>query len=282
MLLAEKIDRLCEYISHNLEEDLSLDRLSHVAALSKFHLHRVFVANTGISLFRFIQLSRLKRASLQLAFKKDQRIIDIALDAGFDSPEAFARSFKKTFGQTPSQFRKNPEWGAWQSKLNLLVQQGGRAMDVGIVDFTETKVALLQHRGAPDLVMESAARFIQWRKETGLSPVKTSRTFGIPYNDPNITPPEEFRFDICGVIDEDVPENDHGVKTGMIPGGRCAVVRHKGSLDAISDSVYYLYRDWLPESGEELRDFPCYFHYLNLISEVDECDLLTDIYLPLE
>lgn len=155
-------------------------------------------------------------------------------------------------------------------------------MDVGIIDFTETKVALLEHRGSPDRVLESAARFIQWRKETGFSPVKTSTTFGIPYNDPNIAEPKDFRFDICGSIDEDVPENVYGVTNGRIPGGRCAVVRHKGSHDAISESVYYLYREWLPDSGEELRDFPCYFHYLNLVPEVDECDLLTDIYLPLK
>jgi hypothetical protein len=42
-----------------------------------------------------------------------------------------------------------------------------------------------------------------------------------------------------------------------------------------------LYRDWLPASGEELRDFPLYFHYLNLVHEVAVHELLTDIYLPL-
>ncbi|WP_337115148.1 AraC family transcriptional regulator [Pseudoalteromonas sp. Hal040] len=62
----------------------------------------------------------------------------------------------------------------------------------------------------------------------------------------------------------------------------CAVVRHNGSHDTISDTVYYLYREWLVQSGEEVRDFPCFFHYLNLIHEVDECDLQTDIYLPIK
>jgi len=45
--------------------------------------------------------------------------------------------------------------------------------------------------------------------------------------------------------------------------------------------VHYLYDDWLPLSGEELRDFPCLFHYINLFPEVAEHELITDIYLPL-
>lgn len=69
-----------------------------------------------------------------------------------------------------------------------------------------------------------------------------------------------------------------GVKNGEIPGGRCAVIRHKGSHDNLDESIYGVYREWLPESGEEIRDYPCFFHYINLIHEVDECDLLTDIF----
>jgi len=44
----------------------------------------------------------------------------------------------------------------------------------------------------------------------------------------------------------------------------------------------YLYGKWLPESGEELRDVPAFFHYLNLIADVDEHELQTGIYLPLK
>ncbi|WP_244390943.1 GyrI-like domain-containing protein [Pseudoalteromonas sp. KAN5] len=50
----------------------------------------------------------------------------------------------------------------------------------------------------------------------------------------------------------------------------------------MSDTVYYLYRQWLPNSGEGFRDFPCFFHYFNLIHEVDECALITDISLPVK
>lgn len=154
-------------------------------------------------------------------------------------------------------------------------------MDVKIINFEERQVALIEHKGNPERVFDTAAKFIAWRKETGLSPIKTSETFGIPYSDPKDTVKEEFRFDICGTNIDEVPENSYGVKSGVISGGLCVVVQHKGSQDLISETVYYMYQKWLPGSGEELRDFPCFFHYLNFVHEVDECDLLTDIYLPL-
>ncbi|VTN11575.1 DNA gyrase inhibitor [Raoultella terrigena] len=67
-----------------------------------------------------------------------------------------------------------------------------------------------------------------------------------------------------------------------IPAGRCAVLRHQGSHDALTGLAQALYRDWLPGSGEELRDFPLFFHYHNFVHEVAEHELLTDIYLPLK
>jgi len=238
----------------------------------------------GISAFKFIQLMRLKRASYSLAFDNDTRIIDIALDAQFENPESFSRSFKNTFGQTPSQFRKEPEWPTWHAKFEFIspIIEGEKTMEVKIVDFKETKVAMLEHRDSPDRVLESAGKFIKWRKQSKLSPVKSSQTYGIAYDDPKTTEPENFRFDICGSIVGDVPENSQGVKTGFIPGGRCAVIRHEGSHDNLDKHIYYLYKDWLPQSDEEPRDYPCFFHYLNLITDVEEHELLTDIYLPLK
>jgi AraC family transcriptional regulator len=155
-------------------------------------------------------------------------------------------------------------------------------MEVKIVDFDDTPVAVLEHRGSPATVNATAQQFIEWRKTSGLSPITSCRTFGVPWNDPESVPPEEFRFDICGEITRDVPENPQGVDNKTIPGGRCAVVRHHGSTDQIGESVWYLYRDWLPQSGEELRDFPVFFHYLTLGSVTPEHELETDVYLPLK
>ena len=155
-------------------------------------------------------------------------------------------------------------------------------MDVKIVEFAETKVAVLEHRGPPELLNDTVRKFIEWRKESKLSPKDRFRTFGIAYDNPDTTEPRAFRFDVCGEVSADIPPNPQGVVTKVIPGGRCAVARHLGSHDRIGEGAYYLYRDWLPRSGEELRDFPLFFHYLNLLPETPEQELATDLYLPLK
>lgn len=279
----ERIQAVCDFIHGHLDQDMDLALLSEIAACSKYHFHRVFKAQMGVSTIQFVLLMRLKRASFRLAFEPEHNIIDIAYEARFDSPEAFSRAFSRLFGQSPSQFRSQPEWQSWHSKYEFdSLGNKDNMMDVRIVDFNEREVALVEHRGSPKLVFDTAAKFIAWRKATGLSPINTSETFGIPYSDPNDTPDDEFRFDICGSHKGVVPENNQGVRAGVIPAGRCAMVLHKGNQDLIGETIYYLYQDWLPQSGEALRDFPCFFKYLNFIHQVDECDLLTEVYLPLK
>ncbi len=277
-----RFNQVFDYIDAHLFETLSIEQLSQIANFSKYHFLRQFSEYAGISVFSYIRLMRLKHASYRLAINAHEKIIDIAMEAGFENPESFSRAFKNSFGQTPTQFRKAPEWQPWGEKYQLPARERRDYMEIKIINFTETKVALLKHRGAPALVNSSAMKFIEWRKESGLSPIKTSKTFGIAYDDPEQTAPEKFRFDIGGSVTHDIPENPQGVKNDMIPGGRCAVVRHVGSHDRLGESTDYLYRQWLPESSEELRDFPLFFHYLNLMPETTESDLLTDIYLPLK
>ena len=154
-------------------------------------------------------------------------------------------------------------------------------MQVQIIDFHETRVAKLEHRGPPGLLNASVRQFIEWRMQSGQSPVASSRTYGIPYGNPETTPPDSFRFAICGEIQEPVAPNSVGVCEHIIPGGRCAVIRHVGSPDHIGETIYPIYRDWLPTSGEELRDHPLFFHYLSVYPETPVEAWQTDIYIPL-
>ena len=279
---ATRFARVLDFIDTHLDEPLSLERLSRVGHFSKFHFHRQFSNYVGLTPSRYVQLARLRRASYRLAFNALEPITDVALQAGFEHSESFSRAFKAAFGQSPRAFRKNPDWGAWSTQFQLITHREIDVMQVKIITVEPVTVAVLEHRGDPALLNDSVQRFIAWRKETGLSPVAASRTYGIAYDDPTATVPEDFRYDICGAVSAAVPPNRHGVITKIIPGGRCAVVRHKGSPDHISGSVYHLYRNWLPRSGEELRDFPVYFEYLNLKVDTPEHELLTDVHLPLK
>lgn len=278
---ATRFGRVLDHIDSHLDDELSIARMARIANFSPFHFHRQFTHYVGITPMRYVLLARMRRASHRLAFNPLERVLHIAQEACFQNSESFSRAFKKMFGQSPSAFRRNPDWASWSLQFRPKPSMGGDHMQVKIVDFEPVTVAVLEHRGDPALLNGSVQRFIAWRRESGLSPVATSRTYGIPYHDPATTPAQDFRFDLCGSISGQVPSNAHGVVTKRIPGGRCAVLRHEGSTDDIATGVYYLYREWLPRSGEELRDFPVFFHYLNLKSDTPEHALRTDIYLPL-
>lgn len=277
---AARLDKVLDYIEAHLDEALSVERLSRIANFSKFHFHRQFAEYTGAGVSRYIQLLRLRQASHRLAFNPRDRIVDIALAAGFENPESFSRAFRNTFGQSPSEFRRQPDWENWHERYRFRTPERKYDMNVEIIEFVTTRIAVKEHLGPMQRVNDSVGQFIAWRKATGLSPVQTSRTFGIAHDNPDTTDPDKFRFDIGGEVTTDVPANPQGVVAKLIPGGRCARVRHHTRLG--ESVIYPMYRDWLPQSGEELRDFPLYFHYMNLLPETPEHELITDVYLPLK
>src|SRR5262249_16983039 len=67
-----------------------------------------------------------------------------------------------------------------------------------------------------------------------------------------------------------------------IPGGRCAVLRVVGNTHNLEPAALYLYRDWLPASGEEARDFPIYCQRLSFFPEVPEHEAVAELFLPLK
>jgi AraC family transcriptional regulator len=230
----------------------------------------------GVPVHQYVQLVRMKRATQQLAFR-DASVIAVALDAGYETPEAFARAFKQRTGQTPSAFRDKPEWAQWQATYKAAQEHRmAERSEVQIIDASDTRVACMEHRGDPDTIGETIRKFIAWRRAHHLPPA-TSATFNILYNDPESTPPERFRLDLCCVTEM----TDDEVIGKVIPGGRCAVVRHTGSDDAFRETLEYLYGTWLPDSGEELRDFPLYCRRVTFFPDVPEHEAVTDFYLPL-
>ena len=153
-------------------------------------------------------------------------------------------------------------------------------MDVRIVEFPETPVAAVEHRGPPQLEHETAKRLVAWRLRNQL-PRDQHRSYAVHYTDPYTTPPADHRVDFCLSVEFEVSPNAEGVINKIIPGGRCAVARHIGSR-AHNAAAVFLYREWLPQSGETVGEFPMFFHYVNVGPDVREQDMITDVYLPLK
>lgn len=282
MSYKERINRVIDFIGKHLDEELKLDDLCRIACFSKYHFHRLFTAQVGVSLKSYIKWLRLKRAAHQLIMQKEDTIINIALDAGFESHEAFSRAFKQECGQSPSNFRRNVNWQAWESPPYSLQIKGKKLMKLTIKDLPSKRLAVMEHRGDPIKLSITLDKLMSWAKAQPINlKLNVAEAFGFGYSDPRETPPEEWRFDLALTVPQDFKLND-AVIDKWLPAGRYVVTTHKGSRDNIGDTIYHLYRDWLPESAEELGDLPCIFFYHNFEHEVAETELLTEIWVLLK
>jgi len=283
-----RMRRVLDYIDRHLDGDLDLDTVSGVAAFSKFHFHRQFTATFGLSVHRYVQLARLKRASHRLAYRDAESVTDIAMDAGYDAPDAFARAFQQRFGQSPSSFRTSPEWEPWLAAFGPLDNARSKLMqtnftpdDVMIRDVPATPVAIMEHRGDPATLGATIQRFIAWRTAANLHP-RTNPTFNVWRSERRPASPADYSVDLCVGTDRPIEANEEQIKAGLIPGGRRAVLRVVGYTDNLEPAALYLYRDWLPASGEEAGDFPIYCQRLSFFPEVPEHEAVAEVFLPLK
>ncbi|TPL46446.1 AraC family transcriptional regulator [Mesorhizobium sp. B2-4-6] len=285
-----RMRRVLAYVDAHLDDELDLAVLSHVAVFSKFHFHRQFSATFGLSVHRYVQLARLKRASQTLAWDDTQTITAIAMDAGYDTPDAFARAFRQRLAQSPSSFRKSPDWPSWLSAFGPLDNARGKAMqiiferdDVTILDVPDMPVAIMEHRGSRAKIKETSERFRAWCEASGLSVGSGRSSFMVFRSEREPAVPEDYSVDLCVSTDRSISREDEWMKAGTIPGGRCAVLRYPGNTNNLEPAALYLYRDWLPESGEELRDFPIYARrQLVPIADIRAHEVVVDLYLPLK
>ncbi|WP_236127740.1 helix-turn-helix domain-containing protein [Cedecea colo] len=146
-LYARRFEQVFTHIEQHLDCLLTVEQLSAIACFSRCHFHRQFSLYCGVSISRYITLMRLKRASFRLVNKPQDKVIDIALDAGFENPESFSRAFKYTFGLSPSEFRKDPVWVDRHVHFQFPgreTQQRMERMDVKIINVAPIKVAAIR------------------------------------------------------------------------------------------------------------------------------------------
>lgn len=275
----ERLNKAINFIGQQIDEEVSLERISNYIFISKFHFHRLFTAYTGLSLQQYVKWLRLKRAAHQLLVHKDHSIITIAVNAGYDSHEAFTRAFKKACGFNPNEYRQGKGWTYWESPPYQLLKED-KNMNVEIRNIDAIKLAAIEHRGNPNLVPNTVNQLITWAKAQPISlKPKAGEAFAFAYDDPKTTEAKNFRADF-GIK---VPTNFkiEGMLEKQLPAGRYAVTMHKGSNDNIAETVYALYR-WVTDQGEELENLPCIFCYHNFEHEVAATELLTECWLLLK
>jgi AraC family transcriptional regulator len=101
-----QVKRVTDYMRDRFDEDINLDELAALVTLSRFHFCTAFRLATGRTPHEWLTQLRMNRAR-ELLTDPMLRITDIALAVGFETPSAFAATFRRSVGTTPSEFRRS-------------------------------------------------------------------------------------------------------------------------------------------------------------------------------
>lgn len=109
------------YLASRLGERLTLDEVARAVYTSPFHLARIFRQRTGMPVHRYLTLLRL-RASLERLAGGENNLTALALELGFSSHSHFADAFRREFGRTPSEVRRNAGRRAFRELSKNLIE----------------------------------------------------------------------------------------------------------------------------------------------------------------
>lgn len=136
-LIQRMVDSIDESIRAHDGEALTLRALARQLGYSEFHTTRKFTeVSGGIPLREYLRLRRLAFAMKEVR-DTDRQLLDIALDYGFSSHEAFTRAFKAAYGVTPGQYRKDPRPVVLRTKLTPFDRYFFGLGEIGMVRSTD-------------------------------------------------------------------------------------------------------------------------------------------------
>lgn len=164
------IDEIDVYIKRNDNDSLSLGYLSRKFGYSEFHLSKKFKEISGMQFRDYLRYRRLAFALKELR-DTETGILDIALQYGFSSHEAFTRAFKEAYGITPSEYRRHPGPVALRTILKpfdcyLSEIRGGNHMQNSERDIKTYFVTIPAHKFLHIKNYESIGYWDFWQKQS--------------------------------------------------------------------------------------------------------------------
>lgn len=249
-----RAERVVALLAGDPEGAPGLEEAASEAAASPWHFHRRFREVTGESFAACLRRLRLERAAYRL--REGLPVIEVALEAGFSSPEAFSRAYSKAFQLSPTTTKSLPSWAGelaapnglhWRPRrepLWFMPQAEGQDRQTRISDLGAMRA--LGFSGTGDAWELPAL----WRKlrETmrgGSMPGEAGRFLSV------FMPEGRFAAAFLPPAGMDIPAAA-GLEELRLPGGIYAVITHFGPCEAIGPFWDLWEEGWLPGSGWEL------------------------------
>ena len=272
----ERLNRVTAYLHANLETDIGIEELSQVACLSSYHWHRIYHAMSGETVAATLRRLRLQRAADRLA-NSDMDISKIAGLAQYGSQDAFSRAFRDAYGTSPAAYRRGGSHAAFKA-ANAKVDAAG--FEVVIEHHDAVRCVSVPHQG-PYLQIDAAMGALFGALAASGQLSDTTQMQAVFYDDPDLVAAPDLRSAACTPVPKGInlPE---GTEELLRPAGHYAKLAYMGPYADMKDAYRWLYGVWLPNSGYEVSESPCFEAYLNSPVDTKPEDLRSDIFLPVE
>jgi len=295
----KQVQPVIAFAARRLDQDLSLTVLAAQAGLSAFYLHRVFSAAAGETPKQFTLRLRLARAAAML-LATEGSVLEIALDCGFQSHEAFSRAFRRRWGMTPSAYRARGFAGR--------ISQAQTGEHAALVDGVAPCLAFFHHQDKGRLGQENMAYSIT-KKQIPAQPVLVVRRRikpsevattlaevlgqvfmhaqgnGIALAGQPLTRYLEWGPGIW-TIEAGMPvtfhaaaPSDGGVIADTLPGGWVATTTHSGSYDKLNEA-HAAVQQWMEAGGLTAAGAPWEVYTTDPADFPDPKDWKTEIFWP--
>ena len=153
-------------------------------------------------------------------------------------------------------------------------------MNVEIKDMKELRVATVEHVGPYNRISEAFARLGQIAGPAGLFRPDAAM-LAIYHDDPETTPASELHAEAGITVSRDA-KLPQGLGEEQLPAGRYACTTHKGPYEGLGDTWARFMGEWLPRSGERMKDSASFEIYRNTPENTPKEKLETELYIPLE
>ena len=254
------IRKSIEYIEEHLKDKISAQDVSKQVYLSQVHFQKGFQVMTGYSPAEYVRNRRLYLAALDLK-NSDKRIIDIAYEYCYETPESFTKAFTRFHGASPSEIRQGGFVRTFLPlKINIDVS-GGDKMNVEITSLFGFKVIGFAKTFSYDTAYDEIPKFwdeicekYAYNVYAGNPPANSYERalmdncigeYGICIDDENIAGEGKFVYLVAGkYAGGEVPE---GMMLYEFPRGEWAIFDCIGAIpNALQALNTRIFKEWLP------------------------------------
>jgi AraC family transcriptional regulator len=273
-----------DYMEMNMEEQLDIENIAKAACSSPFHFQRMFYMLTGFTVAQYMRNRKLTLAAQELALSSDVRIIDVALKYGYDSPESFAKAFRRAHGITPSAAKEpGKNLKAFPCITFHLSLRGDKDMDYKIIQKDAFKVigkiikVSTKDEGHHKIISEFWDRCNADGTCEKISAIdKKQNPLGISMEFEDAK--EQFSY--MAAIEHVEGSAEAGLDIREIPAANWAVFTSVGPMPhAIVNVLSRIYQEWFPSTGFEQANAPVLEVYLP--GDTSAEDYKCEVWIPI-